>query len=85
MQLDVEFIQSLYRFISNSHRDVRFSTCLNCAGKTIIRKVPLFIHAQPSHPTTINMNYRYCQKRDILIAYQNELEHMLLLTFEWIV
>jgi hypothetical protein len=72
----------LYRFILNPYKDARFTTCPNCNGKTLIRKVPLFIHVQPVHPTTINKHCRYCPKCDILIAHQDELEHMLLLTYE---
>ena len=33
----------LYRFLLNPHKETRFSTCPNCGGKTVIRKVPLFI------------------------------------------
>ena len=71
-----------YRFILNPYKDARFSTCPNCSGKTLVRKVPLFIHVQPAHPTTINKHCRYCPKCDILIAHQDELEHMLTLTFQ---
>jgi hypothetical protein len=72
----------LYRFILNPHADVRFSTCPNCGGKTLTRKVPLFIHVQPHYPTTINKHCRYCPKCDILIVHQDELEHTLTLTYE---
>lgn len=72
----------MYRFILNPHTDVRFSTCPNCEGKMLIRKVPLFIHVQPHHPTAINKHCRYCPKCDLLIVHQDELEHMLALTYE---
>jgi hypothetical protein len=72
----------LYRFILNPHQETRFSTCPNCGGKTAIRKVPLFIHVEPAYPTTINKHCRYCPKCDILIAHQDELEKMLILTYE---
>ena len=72
----------MYRFILNPHTDVRFSTCPNCEGKMLVRKVPLFIHVQPHYPTTINKDCRYCPKCDILIVHQDELEHMLALTYE---
>ncbi len=72
----------MYRFILNPHTEVRFSTCPNCEGKTLIRKVPLFIHVQPHYPTTINKHCCYCPKCDILIVHQDELEHMLTLTYE---
>lgn len=47
-----------------------------------MRKVPLFIHIQPTYPTTINKKCRYCHKCDILIAHQDELEHMLALAYQ---
>jgi hypothetical protein len=72
----------MYRFILNPHTDVRFSTCPNCEGKMLVRKVPLFIHVQPHYPTTINKHSRYCPKCDILIVHQDELEHRLALTYE---
>ena len=72
----------LYRFILNLHADVRFSTCPNCGGKTLTRKVPLLIHVQPHYPTTINKHCRYCPKCDVLIVHLDELEHMLTLTYE---
>lgn len=71
-----------YRFILNPYKDARFSTCPNCSGKILVRKVPLFIHGQPTYPTTINKHCRYCPKCDILIVHQDELEHMLTLTFQ---
>ncbi len=71
-----------YRFILNPHTEARFSTCPSCEGKMLVRKVPLFIHVQPHYPTTINKHCRYCPKCDILIAHQDELEHMLALAFE---
>jgi hypothetical protein len=72
----------MYRFILNPYAEARFSTCPNCEGKTLIRKVPLFIHVQPHYPTTINKHCRYCPKCDILIVHQDELEQMLTLTYE---
>lgn len=71
-----------YRFILNPYKDIRFSTCPNCSGKTFVRKVPLFIHVQPTYPTTINKHCRYCPKCDILIAHRDELERMLALAFK---
>ena len=47
-----------------------------------MRKVPLFIHVQPTYPTTINKHCRYCPKCDILIVHQDELERMLTLAFQ---
>jgi|APSaa5957512622_1039677.scaffolds.fasta_scaffold04066_4 hypothetical protein len=69
-----------YKFILNPYQDVRFSSCLRCSGKTLIRKVPLFVHVYPEHPTTINKRCRYCPKCDLLIVHQDELETSLVLS-----
>lgn len=58
---------------------MRFSSCPGCSSKTLIRKVPLFIHVYPTHPTTINKRCRYCPQCDLLIVHQDELENMLFL------
>ena len=44
--------------------------------------MPLFIHVQPTYPTTINKKCRYCPKCEILIVHQDELEQMLILTYQ---
>jgi hypothetical protein len=72
----------LYRFILNPYTDVRFSSCPECSGRTLLRKVPLAVHVDPHHPVVLNKRCRYCPDCDILIAHQDELEHMLVLTFE---
>ncbi|MBC8335793.1 MAG: hypothetical protein ISR59_06240 [Anaerolineales bacterium] len=69
-----------YKFILNPYTDVRFSSCPRYSDKTLIRKVPLFIHIYPEYPTTINKRCRYCQKCDLLIVHQEELENMLVLS-----
>ena len=71
-----------YRFILNPYQDVRFSTCPNCSGKTLLRRVPLFIHIQPMDPTVVNKRCRYCPTCDLLIAHQDELENILALRFQ---
>ena len=75
-------LPSRYRFILNPNKDIRFSTCSNCSGKTLVRKVPLFIHVQPRYPTTISKHCRYCPKCEILVVQQDELEHMLTFAFQ---
>jgi hypothetical protein len=71
-----------YRFILNPHADLRCSTCPECDGKTLVRKVPLFVAVFPGQMATIHKHCRYCPHCDILIAHQDELENMLALTFE---
>jgi hypothetical protein len=71
-----------YRFILNPYKDARSSACPNCPGKTLVRKVPLFIHVQQIYPTMINKSCRYCPKCDILIVHQDELEQTLALNYQ---
>jgi hypothetical protein len=71
-----------YRFILNRHVDLRCSTCPECNGKTLVRKVPLVVAVRPDQIAAINKHCRYCPGCDILIAHQDELEHMLVMTFE---
>lgn len=44
--------------------------------------MPLFIHVQPTYPTTINKKCRYCPECEILIVHQDELEQTLTLTYQ---
>ncbi len=71
-----------YRFILNRHKDLRCTTCPECDGKTLVRKVPLVVVVQPDQMAAINKHCRYCPNCDILIAHQDELETMLAITFE---
>ena len=72
----------LYRFILNPYSDVRFTTCPDCGGKTLLRKIPLAVHVDPHHPTMLNKHCRYCPDCDLLICHQDELEQMLVQAFE---
>ena len=66
-----------YRFLLNPFRDRRFALCLNCEGRTLLRKVPLVVHVDPSNPVAINKSCRYCPACDLLIAHQDEVEREL--------
>ena len=48
----------------------------------MVRKVPLFIHVQPTYPTMINKSCRYCPQCEILIVHQDELEQVLAFTYQ---
>ena len=72
----------LYRFTLNPYNDVRFSTCPDCSQRTLLRKVPLVVHVDPLHPVILNKHCRFCPYCDLLIVHQDELEHMLVQTFE---
>ena len=71
-----------YRFILNPYSDARFTTCPECSGGTLLRKIPLAVHVDPHHPTMLNKHCRYCPNCDLLICHQDELEHMLVQAFE---
>jgi hypothetical protein len=65
-----------YRFILNPHDDIRFTTCPNCQNKTRQRKLPLVIFVEPTHWIALNKTCRYCPDCDLLIAHQDNLEHL---------
>jgi hypothetical protein len=41
------------------------------------RKVPLFIHVDPMNPVILGYTCRYCPDCDLLVAHQDEIEHLL--------
>ena len=63
-----------YNFFINPYRDVRFSRCPKCEGKTGQKKVPLMINVDPFYPISLNYTCRYCPKCDLLIAHKDEIE-----------
>jgi len=67
----------LYHFILNPHAETRVSTCPNCDKKMRQRKVPLFIHVDPLIPIILGYTCRYCPDCDLLVAHQDEIEHLL--------
>jgi hypothetical protein len=71
----------LYRFFLNQYDDVRFTSCPQCANKTLQRKLPLFIHVSPGQPLTLNKTCRYCPNCDLLIAHQDEIEDIMARAF----
>jgi hypothetical protein len=66
-----------FRFFLNPYRDVRFTTCPQCSGKTRARKLPLVIHVDPAQLVALNKTCRYCPDCDLLIAHQDESEGFL--------
>jgi hypothetical protein len=71
-----------YRFILNPYEDARFSSCPACGRRTLLRKVPLFIHVEPLNPVLLNKRCRYCPDCDLLIVHQDELETQLTLALQ---
>jgi hypothetical protein len=66
-----------FRFFLNPYRDVRFTSCPQCGGKTRLRKLPLVIHIDPAQLVGLNKTCRYCPPCDLLIAHQDEIEGFL--------
>ncbi len=66
-----------FRFFLNPYVDARFATCPQCNGETGERKLPLVIHVEPRHLLALNMTCRFCERCDLLIAHQDELESLL--------
>ncbi len=46
------------------------------------RKLPLVIHVDPMYPVSLNYTCKYCSICNLLIARQNEIEHLLTALFE---
>jgi hypothetical protein len=70
-----------YRFFLNPYRDVRFGTCPQCLNKMGKRKLPLFIYIDPNQPLLLNKTCRYSSHCDLLIAHQDELDHLIMRAF----
>jgi len=70
-----------YRFFLNPYEDLRFTRCPQCEGKTRQRKLPLVIHVDPMFVLSLNKTCRYCPYCDLLIAHQDDLEHLLAAIF----
>ncbi len=66
-----------YRFVLNPHAETRVGHCPMCEEKMHQRKVPLFIHVDPFNPVVLGYTCRYCPTCDLLIAHQDEIEHLL--------
>lgn len=71
-----------YNFFLNPYENERFTRCPRCGAKMRQRKLPLVIHVDPMHPVSLNYTCRYCPACDLLIAHQDEIEHLLAALFE---
>jgi len=66
-----------YRFFLNPYQDMRWTKCPQCENKMHQRKLPLVIHIDPMVMLSLNKTCRYCPHCDLLIAHQDDLEHIL--------
>ena len=71
-----------YNFFLNPYENERSTRCPQCGAKMRQRKLPLVIHVDPMHPVSLNYTCRYCPACDLLIAHQDEIEHLLAALFE---
>ncbi len=71
-----------YNFFLNPYENERFTRCPQCRAKMRQRKLPLVIHVDPMYPVSLNYTCRYCPACDLLIAHQDEIEHLLVALFE---
>jgi hypothetical protein len=66
-----------YHFFLNPYEDMRFTKCPQCDNKMHQRKLPLVIHVDPMQILSLNKTCRYCPFCDLLIAHQDDGEHLL--------
>jgi hypothetical protein len=71
-----------YNFFLNPYENERFTHCPQCEAKMGQCKLPLVIHVEPMYPISLNYTCRYCPTCDLLIAHQDEIEHLLATLFE---
>lgn len=71
-----------HRFLLNPYPDMAFTKCPKCETKTRQRKLPLVIHIEPQQLFVLNKTCRYCERCDLLIARQADVESMMAGTFE---
>ena len=66
-----------YHFFLNPYEDMRFTRCPQCDNKMHQRKLPLVIHVDPLQLLSLNKTCHYCPHCDLLIAHQDDIEHLL--------
>jgi YgiT-type zinc finger domain-containing protein len=67
----------MYDFILNPYAETRVGWCPSCERKMHQRKVPLLIHIDSMYLVTLGYTCRYCPHCDLLVAHQDENEHLL--------
>jgi hypothetical protein len=71
-----------YAFILNPHDSLRLSRCPKCNKLTYPRKFALFIHIDGWGPFVLGKTCRYCNKCELIMAHQDEVETLLTGAFE---
>jgi hypothetical protein len=70
-----------YSFILNPYTDHRVSKCPKCGKLTFPRKFALFIHIKDWGPLALGKTCRWCNRCELIIAHQDELEAELATAF----
>lgn len=74
-----------HRFFLNPYEDAAFTRCPRCGkGPTRVRKVPLVVHVEPQLLVALNKTCKLCERCDLLIAKQVDLESLLAYAVEQI-
>lgn len=64
-------------FFLNPYKDCAFTKCPKCNDKTKVRKFPLVIHIEPKQLFIMNKSCKYCEKCDLIIGKQVEIENLM--------
>lgn len=75
-------LKTRHRFFLSPYKDIAFTKCPKCDGKTKLRKFPLVIHIEPKQIFVLNKNCRYCTGCDLIIAKRVEVEGLMANCFE---
>lgn len=69
-------------FFLNPYEDQAFTRCPQCHSKTKVKKYPLVIHIEPKQLFCLNKSCKYCEKCDLIIGKQSEIEYLMTCQFE---
>jgi hypothetical protein len=70
-------IKTRHYFFLNPYENEAFTRCPQCGGKTKLRKYPLVIHIEPNQILCLNKSCKYCEKCDLIIGKQTEIESLM--------
>lgn len=69
-------------FFLNPYENEAFTRCPKCGMKTKLRKYPLVIHIEPNQLLCLNKSCKYCEKCDLIIEKQAEIESLMATVIE---
>ena len=71
-----------HNFLLSPYQDAAFTRCPKCERKTKLRKFPLVIHIEPRQLFVLNKKCKYCEKCDLIMVKQIEVEELLAANME---